>query len=81
MDISENEFDDVLDHVLDATDGIGQEWEALNDETVLSLLWVICKNTNKKPRPSTKRIKKRGCKGYIQATLPKNSTTVIYNTI
>ncbi|CAI2191671.1 13309_t:CDS:1, partial [Funneliformis geosporum] len=31
MDISENEFDDVLDHVLDATDGIGQEWEALND--------------------------------------------------
>ncbi len=38
---------------------------------------VAGKNTNKKPRLAQKESKKHGCKSYIQAILPKNSTTVI----
>ncbi|RIB02242.1 hypothetical protein C2G38_2228374 [Gigaspora rosea] len=44
MDISDgsdNEFDNVLDHILDATDGVGQVWETQDDDnTKLGLSYI-----------------------------------------
>jgi hypothetical protein len=36
MDISDNELDDTLDRILDATDGVGQMWEIVDDYNTMN---------------------------------------------
>ncbi|KAF0442098.1 hypothetical protein F8M41_003712 [Gigaspora margarita] len=35
MDISDNEIDDALDRIMDATDGVGEMWEMQDDDDIL----------------------------------------------
>ncbi len=34
MDTSDNDFDNMLDHILDATDGVSHTWKAVKDDMI-----------------------------------------------